>query len=61
MMNEEFNREWLTEEQVAAMLGIALGTLRNQRYSKKSHPPFNPILKRYPREKLFRWIEEQTE
>lgn len=58
MIKEELIREWLTEEQVAEVLGIAVGTLRNKRYSGKPHPPFNRALKRYSREKLLRWIDE---
>lgn len=58
---EEFEKEWMSEEQVAVLLGIAVGTLRNRRYSKKPHPPFNPVLKRYPRSLLFKWLAEKTQ
>lgn len=49
---------FLTEKQVAEVLGVTVGTLRNQRYTKAEHPPFVKVGKRvlYPSDQLYKWM-----
>lgn len=47
---------YLTEADVAGVLGISVGTLRNRIYSGAQHPPYIPGKKKlFPRDEFEKW------
>jgi hypothetical protein len=53
---------FLTEAQVAEIMGVALNTLRNSRYTKSDHPPYVKLGQRvlYPSDRLYKWMNARV-
>jgi hypothetical protein len=50
----ELFRDYYTEEEVAKLMGIAIGTLRNRLSAGKDHPPMAPG-RRFPKDEFSKW------
>lgn len=61
MTAEQLMQDYLTESEMAKVLGIKVGALRNRISQRRDHPPFigKGKARRFPREEIRKWEKSQ--
>ena len=58
---KSIQEQYLSEEDVAALLEISVGTLRNRIYQGRNHPPFDKVgsTRCFPIEEFRAWLKSR--
>ena len=52
----DFINEYLTLEEVASIIGITVGSLKNRMYSRRNHPPYVKGINRFHKDAFSKWL-----